>query len=684
MSFKSVLSVFIITTAASCSQPAEKKNNNPLEAELNIPVDYASVRPEHPMDYARQTMEDAAKILASLKQEPSITFANVFGAMDDVYNRLYIASTNCYTLFWVSPDSATRANGYAAFQELDSMSNTISSDSAVYLKMTAFRSSGAYNELHGPAKLLVDDMIQRFERSGVNLQRDQLQHFKTLTKEINALSADYSANMNGAKVMLILDEQAATGLPEDFKNNYKAGEGRYEIPVSGATRETFMSNAVPEESRKAYYMKFYNIAAGKNLSILDSLVKKRHELAKTMGYPSFAAYNLVPKMAKDPQTVWAFLDDLKATVETKAKADYKELEDLKKADLKNTGAVLHPWDIGYYRNQLLKTKYQVDYEGLKDYFPMEECLKGMFKIYQQLLGLEFRKINNPSVWDKEVELYEVFEDKKLKGRFYMDLYPRPDKETWFYGIPMIPGRATEKGYEIPVAMLLGNFSRPTKTQPSLLSFQELNTLFHEFGHIMNSMAWHGEFSSQFNSKDDFGEAMSQMFENWLWDYEMIASISKHYKTGEKLPKATFNKLLEAKNLSSGYSALNAVRRCYYDMNLYDKYDPAAPVNTDKLWQDIDRQLGFPGLHVEGTHLQASWIHINTHPVYMYGYLWSEVYAQDMFSVFEKNGLLDTATGKRYRELILANGTQRDIVEAVDEFLGRKSDNKAYLKSLGLQ
>lgn len=687
MFLKKGLPVYMLAMITACSQPAVKKdpNSNPLLAELNVPVDFAKVSSAHPQDYARQTLADVEALLASLKKQPSITFENVFGAMDDVYNRLYIASTNCYTLFWVSPDSATRANGYSAYQDLDSMTTSISSDSSVYAKMIRFKSSAGYQALAGHRKLMVDDMIQRFERSGVNLKPEQLQRFQALTKEINSLSADYSGNMNSAKVSLTLDEKATAGLPAEFKNNYKVSEGKYEIPVSGTTRETFMSSAAVETSRKAFYMKFYNIASDKNVAIIDSLVQKRYELARIMGYPSFAAYNLVPKMAKDPQTVWAFLNNLKTTVATKAKADYKELEDLKKADPENTNASpLQPWDISYYKNQLLKTKYQVDYEGLKDYFPMEECLKGMLSMYQQLLGLEFRKVKDPSVWDKEVEMYEVYEDNKLKGRFYMDLYPRPNKETWFYGIPMVPGRATEKGYEIPVAMLLGNFSRPTKTQPSLLSLQELNTMFHEFGHIMNSMAWHGEFSSQVNSKDDFGEAMSQMFENWLWDYDMLASISRHYKTGEKLPKATFDKMEKAKNLSSGFSAMGQLRRCFYDMNLYDKYDPAAPVNTDTLWQRVDEHIGFPGLFVKGTHMQANWIHINTHPVYMYGYLWSEVYAQDMFSEFEKNGLLDPATGKRYRELILANGTQRDIVEAVEEFLGRKSDNKAYLKSLGLE
>ena len=341
-------------------------------------------------------------------------------------------------------------------------------------------------------------------------------------------------------------------------------------------------------------------------------------------------------------------------------------------------------DIGYYKNQLIKKQYQVNNEELRAYFPMEQCLKGMFDIYQKLLGLEFRKVQHPSVWQQDVEMYEVYEGNKLKGRFYMDLFPRPNKETWFYGVNIISGKAAASGYEIPTSMLLGNFTKPSKTSPSLLSQKELNTLFHEFGHIVNMMSYHGEFSSQSSSKADFTESMSQLFENWLSDYNVLSSFAKNYKTGEVLPKSTVDNMVKAKNFASGLGTMQSLEKCLYDMNLYDKYNPAAPTSTDQLWKDLDKQLGLMNFYVENTHPQASWIHINTHPVYYYGYLWSRVYAQDMFTEFEKNGLTDAKTGVRYRELILANGTQRDVVKAVEEFLGRPSNNKAYIKSLGLE
>jgi thimet oligopeptidase len=587
-------------------------------------------------------------------------------------------------LYQVSPDSLTRVKGFAGYQLMDSLATSIFSDKEVYAKMTSFKSSSEYAALKGNKKLLVDDMILRFEKSGVNLNAEQLQNFKTLNKAINQLSSEYSDNMNSSNDILTLDEKSATGLPENFKNTYKVSAGKYEIPIINATDEPVMNNAKLEATRKAYYMKFNNRASDKNLAILDNLIKKRDALGKLMGYPSFAAYTLVPRMAKDPQTVWKFINDLVSLTKEKAKADIILLEKEKKAESKDQKNIqLQAWDISYYTNQMLKNQYQINTEELRAYYPMEQCLKWMFDIYQKLLGLQFKKVTHPSVWHKEVEMYEVFEGEKLKGRFYLDLFPRPNKETWFYGVNIISGKSNAKGDEIPVAMLLGNFTRPTSTLPSLLSPEELSTLFHEFGHIINAMSYHGEYSFQYNSKEDFSEAMSQLFENWLWNYDMLSSFAKNYKTGEVLPKTTFDKMFKAKNVASGLRTIRSLRRAIYDMNIYDKYNPEAPLSTDKLWQDIDKDLNIMPLYAVGTHPQASWIHINTFPVYFYGYLWSEVYAQDMFTAFEKNGLTDTKTGMRYRELILANGTQRDILKAVEEFLGRPSNNKAYVKSLGL-
>ncbi|WP_420582916.1 M3 family metallopeptidase [Reichenbachiella sp.] len=682
MRFLYCLSILALVSACQPSETTETIDN-PFVVELNQPVDFARVTADDVAAYGEYTISQSAAAVSKIKAASNPTFDNIFGAFDDLSNSAATAYSKSHLMHWTSPDSAIRATGLQGYKRIDSLFTSIYSDKDLYNKMVDYTETEKYESLSAKKKLLVDDLIDRFELSGVGLSEENLATYKRLNKEINDLTAEYSTNMNTANELLVLNETGAEGLPENFKKTYAAGEGRYEIPVINATNGPVMKNATREMTRKNYYTKFYNRAADKNLSILDELVQKRYELGQLMGYDTYADYYLVPKMAKNPTNVWEFVNGLVNASKGKAITDLEELDQVRAAYNDGTDEALDTWDVSFYKNEILKTKYNVDSEEIRNYLPMDDCLAGMFSVYQNLLNYEFRKVENGSVWHEEVDMYEVFEDGKLKGRFYLDLYPRPNKETWFYCVPLVSGKQKPGGYEVPEAMLLGNFTRPTETLPSLLSHGELSTLFHEFGHIMDQMAYEGEYSLQFDSKSDFTEAMSQIFENWIWDYETVSSFAKHYETGEVLPKETFDNMLKAKNVGSGYSAISSLRGCMYDLNLYNLYNPENKIPTDDLWKKIDAELGVKDIYVEGTHPQASWIHINTHPVYYYGYLWSDVYAQDMFSVFEKNGLQDQATGVKYRKLILANGSQRDIVEAVEEFLGRPSNNEAYMKSLGL-
>ncbi|MCB0383219.1 MAG: Zn-dependent oligopeptidase [Psychroserpens sp.] len=688
---KKLIAVFVLLSLMNCSEKESKNDleelskDNPFNVALNEPFDYAKVTGESIKDYVTYEMDKAQSIIEGIKNESTPTLENTFLPFDAVINKLSQAGSNSFMLYWTSTDSITRAKGLEYSQKVDVLNTTISSDKELFKQFETFKASEAYSKLNDRRQRFVDDIIDGFKQSGVNLPEDKLEAFKTLKAEITDLTSQYSTNMNTANLVLTLDEAGAEGLPESFKDTYKTENGSYEIPVQPSTRGPVMDNATLPETRKKYQMLYSNRGADKNLEILNQLVEKRYQLSQIMGYDSYAEYNLVPKMAEHPETVWKFINDLVAESKEKAIQDIDVLKVArKKLDNINTDESLHPWDVSYYKNQILKTEYQVDSEKIREYLPTEACLKGMFELYQELLNLEFRKIENASVWHDDVQAYEVFENNKLKGRFYLDLYPRPYKESWFYAVPLSTGKQMEDGYEVPVAMLLGNFTKGTDKLPSMITHNELSTLFHEFGHIMDAMAYEGEYSLQADTKRDFVEAMSQIFENWIWDYDILSSFAKHYETGEVLPKAVFDNMVNAKNVSSGLSAQGSLRSCIYDMNLYDKYNPNDPLDTDQLWRDIDKQMGVMDWYIEGTHPQASWIHINTHPVYYYGYLWSEVYAQDMFTVFEKNGLRDQQTGVKYRKLILANGSQRPVDETVEEFLGRPMNNKAYIKSLGLE
>jgi Zn-dependent oligopeptidase len=677
--------ILLFIGCSSRSDTNEMTADNPFNISLNEPVDYAKVTGDHIDELAEVTIENVRRGIEKIRTSQEPTFGNTFSAYDGIVSELTKATNNSFMLYWVSPDSLVRTRGLASYQKLDSMNTSLSSDKLVFERFQAFLETDEYGTLTGHKKRLVDDTMDNFKQSGVNLKDEDLEKFKSLKAEISELTSQYSINMNTADLVVRLDEDGSEGLPESFKDNFRTDDGSYEIPVISATRRPVMRNARNEATRKAYYEQYYNRGSDKNLDILDQLVSKRYDMAGIMGFESFAAYNLKLKMAKTPSRVWEFIDDLVNKSKEKALKDLSALKDIRNREAKiQSNEPPNPWDIAYYNNQILKTQYNVDHELIRNYLPMDDCLSGMFEIYQQLLGLEFRKLEDAAVWHEEVETYEVYESDRLVGRFYLDLFPRPNKESWFYGVPLNYGRQTDSGYEIPVSMLLGNFTRPTDSKPSLLSHRELSTLFHEFGHIVDGMSYKGEFSLQSYSKADFAEAMSQIFENWIWDYEILNSFAKHYETGEVLPKEMFDNMVNAKNVSSGLNAQGSLRACIYDMNLYDKYDPAVTLDTDDLWRKIDEEMGVMNRYVEGTHPQANWIHINTHPVYMYGYLWAEVFAQDMFTVFEKSGLRDPETGLRYRNLILANGSQRDILEAVEEFLGRPSNNDAYIKSLGLE
>lgn len=683
---KPLFSILILLLMVACNQnpkPPVGAEGNPFFNIFDQPVEYGDVTHEDITAYADITLMEIETVLERIRNLESPDFENVFMAFDNIINDLSKASSSCFMFYWVSPDSLSRDKGLEAFMRLDSLSSSLTSDAGVYKQMQAFSQTDDYMDLEGPRKLLVDDVIQTFRHAGVNLDAEKLAKFKELKSQISDLSSQYSMNMNTANEVLKLDEAGAEGLPENFKEQYRKAEGQYEIPAMPATRNPVMNNASSEETRKAYLMKYSNRGWEKNLDILEQLVRKRHELALLMDYESYAAYTTSRKMSKNPEAVWNFLNDLISRSAEKAMADLETLKDFRNQYTGSSSAApVNPWDRAYYRNLLLISKYQVDQEEIREYLPMDECLAGMMSIFEQVLGVEYRKVENPSVWHEDVLLYEVIENGAVSGRFYLDLYPRPHKESWFYGVEITPGKLTEQGQEIPSCMLLGNFPAPTETLPSMISHRELSTLFHEFGHIMDNMSYTGEFAWQSGSKEDFAETMSQIFENWIWDYDMLSSFAKHYETGEVLPRELFDNMLSAKNVTSGLDALGSLRSCVYDMMLYDQFDPSKEFDSDQMWRQIDAKLKLP-MYVEDTHPQASWIHINTHPTYYYGYLWAEVYAQDLYTVFKEEGLLDTETGKRYRELILKNGSQRDIDEAVEDFLGRPSNNEAYIRSLGL-
>jgi len=278
----------------------------------------------------------------------------------------------------------------------------------------------------------------------------------------------------------------------------------------------------------------------------------------------------------------------------------------------------------------------------------------------------------------------VKQDGKIISRFYIDLYPRPNKYSHAACFPMIGSKETENGPQLPTATLVCNFPAPTADMPSLLPHGDVETFFHEFGHVLHSVLTKTKLSSQSGTSvsRDFVEAPSQIFENWTWDYESLKLFAKHYKTGEVLPKELFDKMLAAKNVGSGLANTQQVYYGIFDFTLHDKYDPTSSQPVVEVMKELQNKITlYP--YLEGTQMFASFGHLMGYAAGYYSYLWALVYADDMFSIFDKNGIMDKATGLKYRDIILANGSSRDELEMVVEFLGRQPSQDAFFKAIGL-
>jgi Zn-dependent oligopeptidase len=364
----------------------------------------------------------------------------------------------------------------------------------------------------------------------------------------------------------------------------------------------------------------------------------------------------------------------------------RALKNFKANELKDSSP-LAPWDIAYVSNLLKIKKFNVDDEIIREYFPAEYVVNQVLEIYSTLLSVNFRRINNAPVWAEQVDLYEVTDktSKEVIAFFYADLIPREGKYGHAAAFPIISGRQLIFGdgsYQKPVAAMVANFSPASPGKPVLLSHDEVETFFHEFGHIMHQTLTKSKYSSLSGSnvKGDYVEAPSQMLENWVWQKEILRKMSQHYSDSKKpLPDDMIEKLQKARMFNSGIQYTRQLVFGIFDMNIHTK--PKADVTKE--YAKVHFEL--TGLKVlEGTHFPAGFGHMmGGYSAGYYGYLWSKVYAEDMFSIFQEKGILNPEVGMNYRKSILESGNMRDPNELIRSFLGRESNNKAFFKSLGI-
>ena len=444
-----------------------------------------------------------------------------------------------------------------------------------------------------------------------------------------------------------------------------------------------------EETRKAYTEKFLNRAADKNLDVIEQMVIERQKLAEVLGYPSYAEYILTDRMPKNAKTVWDFEKSLNEAIKAKTEIELKELLDIKSEKTGNSATEINYWELHYYTNLLQEAVYQFDTEEVSEYFELNNVRKGLFDITQNVFGLVFEQVENPSVWHPDVELYKVYDTmtKDLLGYFYLDLYPRENKYSHAAHFGIAKGKKTAEGYQKPIASLVCNFPKPTSEQPSLLQHGaggNVETFFHEFGHLIHGMVTTADYFAYSGTgvDRDFVEAPSQIFENWVWYKESLKLFAKHYRTEAIIPDELLNKMLAAKNMTSGGDMAFQVLLGMEDMTLYDKWNPNGDESVLEVAQRLHKDI-LNWNETPNTARIAAFGHLDGYAASYYGYAWARVFSADMFSVFNKEGILNPEVGKRFRDVVLAKGGTEDPMDLVKDFIGREPNNEALLKSLGL-
>jgi len=532
---------------------------------------------------------------------------------------------------------------------------------------------------------LAEKMKLDFELNGLSLDKDKRAHLSDLKQQLSDISIAFDTNLNSAQDSLLLTKDELVGMPDSYISRLdKTADGRYKVTVEYPDFYPFMQNSTNAAARKALELKFSNRAADKNLPLLDKALKLRAEEAATLGYPTFTAYATVDRMAKNPEAVMTFLNGLTDKLKPYRDADLAALNALKKQTEGTNAGQVDISDWRYYDNQLKKTKYQVDPEEVRQYFPMDVVTDGLMATYQKLLGLKFEEIHPANAWHKDVRLFQVNDAKtgRLMGHFYLDLYPRPDKYGHAAAWALRSRYQRPDGsWQTPVSAMVCNFTKPTATDPSLLDHDEVETFFHEFGHVMHNMCDESkiQYFSGTNVYQDFVEAPSQMLENWVWNADVLQGLSGHYKDhSKKLPKDLLDKMIAAKNLDNGLKYSRQAFFALIDMKYH--MQPIAST-TDEWHKGMADVFGIPAS--EGSHEEATFGHLFGYEAGYYSYLWSEVYASDMFSRFEKEGVMNPATGLAYRQDILAPGGTQEPIDLLRKFLGRDPNQEAFLRHIGL-
>ena len=643
------------------------------------------------VEAALKSADAAFEAIAAL-DPAKLTFENTFVAYDRNTAAVVNVSLVVGTVAESSVDKAMRDTANELSVKIEEWSVGLDYREGLYraLKTLADRKPALDRE----QQRLVDDQMRGYRRAGLGLPPAERAEVERLRKDLAALTTQFGININEARAPLDLSADELAGVPQSLLDSpgVKQPDGRFRVMANITWHvTTILENARSEETRKRVNLARTTLAITKNVPVLTKMVVLRADLAHRLGYNNWADYQTETRMAKTGATAVKFEEDLVAGLQPKFDAEMKVLQQMKATETGRADAKVELWDVPYYQNQLKKTRYAVDTEALRVYFPYQATLEGMFAIYQKIFGLKFTAVEPPYVWAKGVQLYVVQDSASgtPMGAFYLDMFPREGKFNHFACFSQKTGGVMADGrYDLPVAALLCNFPAPSADKPSLLMHSDVETLFHEFGHVMHGMLSRSRFVAQsgFTVPRDFIEAPSQMLENWVWDKTVLDSFAADYRDpAKKIPADTITALISARQATDGYYNRRQLAVGSLDLKIHT-------LSADEAWlaDVVELTNGVTGkitlTPAPGTAWAAYIGHLAGYDAGYYGYLWAKVMAIDMASVFKAapGGFLDEKVGRRLRDEVYSVGDTRDVAESVEKFLGRPRSQEPFLDYVGIR
>ncbi len=620
-------------------------------------------------DSCDQALKNAANQLAAIRAIPLATAdkAGLLVRWNEV-NQLLDSTTGTADL---QANTDTRQDlrdaALACTEKVSSQYTDMYQDEVLYQRMNAVLPA---DELDTLAKR---DILKGFESSGISLDAAKRAQFKQLSDDMTTLANEFNANVaNDGKIIVTLSPAETAGIDAAFLATIpKDTAGNYPFKLNYPNRDNIMGYASNEEARRKFYVAFMQRGGNRNITILDELSKKRRQQAQLLGKESFAAWTLEDRMAGTPKAVDDFLASVGSKVEALEKKEIADLTTLKRSDTANPAAKLERWDVTYYQTKVKKQNYALDQAEVRKQFPTQGSVDWLLLVSSRLYGLTFKANAKLPVWHPDVKAYDVYEadGKTYIGSFYMDLFPRDDKygHAAAWGVRGVSTQLNAK----PVSVLVTNFDKGG------LSSDELETLFHEFGHVLHGVLSKTRYSfhAGTNVKRDFVEAPSQMFEEWTRRPEVTRLLTEACASCKPVDAALIAKIKAANNYGAGIQYARQRLYASYDMSLVGK-DYQAPLAS---WQALEGAT--PLGYVPATLFPAGFGHLaGGYAAGYYGYMWSEVMALDMQSAYGSN-FMDPKVGAKYRSLILEKGGEVNPMTLVTQFLGRAPNSDAFFAQI---